>query len=126
MKLKLHGNSIRVRLNRREVARFAEEGRLEETFAYELGRRLAYGLESSADVSSVGVRVDDGGIFVVLPLGLAAHWTGGDQVGISGSVPLEGGQAVSVLVEKEFRRLHGANKDPDLYPNPLEKEPACA
>jgi hypothetical protein len=28
------------------------------------------------------------------------------------------------LVEKEFRRMHGQNLDPDLYPNPLELQ--CA
>ncbi len=126
MKLKLHGNSIRLRLNRREVARFADEGRIEETFAYAPGQRLAYGLESSTEQWSIGLRVGASGIFVVLPRATVADWAGSEQVSVSGSIELDESQTVFVLVEKEFRRLHGANNDPDLYPNPLETSAAHA
>jgi hypothetical protein len=121
MKLKLHGNSIRLRLTRREIAEFAQTGRLEETFACGSGRRFAYGIERSEAASAIGVRASEAGIYVVLPSALAAEWTGTDRVGVSGEVAFDDGQSVAVLAEKEFRRVHGANSDPDLYPNPLEQ-----
>ena len=121
MKLKLQGNSIRLRLKRSEVARFAEVGRLEEAFEYGpgAGQRLVYGIEA-AEVDAAGVLVDPAGIFVVLPIAVARDWTGSERVAVSGEVVHAGGRRVSVLVEKEFRRMHGATGDPDLYPNPLE------
>jgi len=42
---------------------------------------------------------------------------------VSAEIEFGEGKRLSVLVEKEFRRLHGANNDPDLYPNPLEDQP---
>jgi len=121
MKLKLHGNSIRLRLNRREVAHFAETGKLEEVFEHGPGpgKRLAYGIEAR-NIGQIGVRVDAAGIFVVLPLAVASDWTGSERVGVSGEADVSEGRHVSILVEKEFRRLHGASNDPELYPNPLE------
>jgi hypothetical protein len=59
-------------------------------------------------------------IVIVLPATVAKAWVETDQVAIPGAVALGAGKELAVLVEKEFRRLHGANTDPDLYPNPLE------
>jgi hypothetical protein len=121
MKLKLQGNSIRLRLTRSEVAQFAERGRLQETVEYgpAADQRLIYGVET-ADAESVGVQVNRHGISVVIPRRLATEWAGSDRIGISGEVNLADDKRLDVLVEKEFRRMHGCKNDPDLYPNPLE------
>jgi hypothetical protein len=121
VKLKLHGNSIRVRLTRSEVARFGACGRLEEAFVYgpSPSQQLTYGIESVSS-DSVGVRVDQNGIFAQIPASLADEWTTSDRVGVSGEVNHPDGRRIDVLIEKEFRRIHGGNNDPDLYPNPLE------
>ena len=124
MKLKIHGNSIRLRLNRREVAQFAVNARIEQAFEWGIGAtdRLVYGLESSPGAPDVGVRVTGGAITVILPAALAQEWVNSDRVGVSAEVSLNPEKLLAILVEKEFRRLHGANHDPDLYPNPLESE----
>jgi hypothetical protein len=121
MKLKLHGNSIRLRLTRSEVVRFAETGRLEEAFKYGPlpSQQLTYGIEALA-VDEIGVRVVEARVFILLPLAVASDWTGSDRVGVSDEVNHSGGSSVNILVEKEFRRMHGGKNDPDLYPNPLE------
>ncbi|MBZ5607571.1 MAG: hypothetical protein LAP38_04890 [Acidobacteriia bacterium] len=126
MKLRIHGNSIRLRLNRREVAQFAAAGGLEEAFEYggDPGNRLVYRIESSNSAPAIAVRVSNQAISIVLPAALAQAWTNTDRVGVSGDVPLQGDKRMTVLVEKEFRRLHGATFDPDLYPNPLEAKTA--
>ena len=119
MKLRIQNNSIRLRLNRREVAAFTAAGSLEEAFEHPLGR-LVYGIQSSATARETEVQVGGEGIRIVLPADLALTWTGTDRVGVSAEIELGHDKRLSVLVEKEFRRLHGANNDPDLYPNPLE------
>ena len=117
MKLRIHRNSIRLRLYRPEVETFGALGRLEEAFEYGPGPqdRLTYGIEAASDIAAVQVRVSGNRIQIVLPAETAREWTNSDQVQVRAETGM-----MSVLVEKEFRRLHGANKDPDLYPNPLE------
>jgi len=119
MKLRIQNNSIRLRLNRREVEAFTSAGSLEEAFEHPLGR-LVYGLQSSADVPRTEVLMGGDSIRIVLPVEVARDWTDTDRVGVSDEIELGEGKRLSVLVEKEFRRLHGAINDPDLYPNPLE------
>lgn len=119
MKLRIQNNSIRLRLNRREVETFTKAGSLEEALEHSLGR-LVYGIQSSTDAPRAEVLVGSGRIHIVLPAEVARDWTGTDRVGISDEVEFGEGKRLSVLVEKEFRRLHGATNDPDLYPNPLE------
>jgi len=126
MKLRIHGNSIRLRLNRREVAQFAAAGRLEEALEYGIGAgdRLVYRIESSDSAPALAVRVVGQAITLVLPAAQAQAWTHTDLVGVGADVLLSADKRLTVLIEKEFRRLHGAAYDPDLYPNPLEAKPA--
>lgn len=119
MKLRIQNNSIRLRLNRREVEVFTKAGSLEEAFEHPKGR-LVYGLRSSTDVPQTEVLVGAESICIVLPAVVARDWTDTDRVDISDEVEFGEGKRLSVLVEKEFRRLHGATNDADLYPNPLE------
>jgi len=122
VKLRIQNNTIRLRLNRREVAAFTAAGSLEEAFEHPAGR-LIYGIESAEAASEAEVRVGGESIRIVLPANVSHDWTQTDRVGVSAEIEFGEGKRLSVLVEKEFRRLHGANNDPDLYPNPLEDQP---
>jgi len=119
VKLRIQNNSIRLRLNRREVADFTSGGLLEDTLEYPSGR-LVYGIQSSVDAPRTEVLLDVSSIRIVLPAEVAHDWTDTERVGVSAEIEFGEGKRLSVLVEKEFRRLHGATNDPDLYPNPLE------
>lgn len=55
---------------------------------------------------------------------MAREWTGTERVGIAAQQSINSHASVEILVEKEFRRLHGAKYNPDLYPNPLESTAA--
>ena len=120
MKLRIHGNSIRLRLNRREVAQFASTGQIAETVEFGPNQRLRYGLESSPDAAGPEARFSGSDIMVVLPANAAREWGETERVSVQGDQTLGTGKSLAILVEKEFRRLHGATLDPDLYPNPLE------
>ena len=48
-------------------------------------------------------------------------WVNTDQVGFEGSFPLENGDKLSILVEKDFKCLTERIEDEsDLFPNPNE------
>lgn len=122
MKLRIHDNSIRLRLTRSEIACFASAGAIESTieFGPAADQQMRYRLESSPDISELGVRFKDHQLTILMPSAEANEWTTGDRVGVRGSHSLNGEKLLEILVEKEFRRLHGAKANPDLYPNPLE------
>jgi uncharacterized protein DUF7009 len=113
MKLRIHGNALRLRLSQSEVARFAEQGRIEETVEFGPGMRMAYTLESS-DVQSPQAVYRDGSLRIQVPRATSEEWVTSDRVGFSG------GEPVSITVEKDFQCLHGPDsRNPDAFPNPL-------
>jgi hypothetical protein len=110
MKLRLYDNSIRVRMNRTEVAQFAEAGRVEDACDFGDGALLAYVVEASHDVKAPRTTLVDSVIRIELPAKDAEDWARTDRVGISGE---------RILVEKDFQCLHDPSEtDPDVFPNP--------
>lgn len=124
MKLSIHDNSIRLRLTRSEVARFSAAGRIEATlqFGRDASQRLTYGLETGPGAAGVSLTGSAQHLIIRVPQAIAGEWTGTDRVGISAQHFIDGQGPLEILVEKEFRRLHGAKNNPDLYPNPLESQ----
>lgn len=119
MKLRLHENTIRVRLNRTEVAQFAEVGRVEDAVDFG-GGSLAYVLEASPHVGAPRATLVDTVIRIELPAQDAGEWARTDRIGISGEQALDSNKRLSILVEKDFQCLHDASEtDPDAFPNPL-------
>jgi len=122
VKLRIHGNSLRLRLNQAEVAQFSKTGFVEDRVEFAHGTSFAYALESLSDLSSPRAAFQNGWLRVQVPSASAMDWATTDRVGISGEQPLSSGQQLSILIEKDFQCLHGEeSKDPDAYPNPLEK-----
>lgn len=122
MKLRIHGNSLRLRLNQSEVAQFSKTGFVEDFIQFAPGASFAYALESLSSVSAPQARYGKDGLRILVPRADATDWVRSDRVGISGDQALESGKALSILIEKDFQCLHGDQaRDPDAYPNPLEE-----
>ena len=114
MKLRIHGNALRLRLNQAEVAQFSKTGFFEDSIEFSPGARLAYSLESSSSVDCPRALFENGCVRVLVPRRVSIEWATSDQAGISGEGP------VSITVEKDFQCLHGDGaRDPKAYPNPL-------
>ena len=119
MKLRLHGNALRLRLNQAEVAQFSKTGYVEETFGCVGGASLCYLLEARTKITSPQVVFQNGELRVQVSLTAAQEWFSSDLVGISGEQTLENGKTLSILIEKDFKCLHSDSDDPDAYPNPV-------
>ena len=126
MKLRIHNNSIRLRLTRSEVARFTADGRIEAAlrFGPDPSQRLIYSLEAVPGIASISAYGSAEHLRICVPCAIAQEWTGTERVAIAAKQSMGGQGELNILVEKEFRRLHGAKFNPDLYPNPLEKSVA--
>jgi len=119
MKLRLHGNSLRLRLNQAEVAQFSKTGYVEESIAFGPAACLSYILESSSKIASPRAVYQNGELRVQVSCAATKEWVTTDRVGISGEQSLGDGKPLSILIEKDFQCVHGEESDADAYPNPI-------
>jgi Family of unknown function (DUF7009) len=121
VKLRIHRNSLRLRLNRSDAERFRKTGICAESLRFGSGSQLTYTLEASSRWTVVEARYYRDYIHVLLPLHVAQQWTGSDRVSLS--VDRADDRGPSLLIEKDFQCLHrdetSPNDDADAFPNPL-------
>jgi hypothetical protein len=127
MKLRIHENSLRLRLSQGEVAQFSKTGFVEDSIQFAPGVRFTYTIETSSNIPAPAASYQDHWLRVQVPSAAAREWYTTDRVGISAEQPVEPGpiaqrKTLSILIEKDFQCLHGGQeRDPDAYPNPLEE-----
>lgn len=122
MKLRLKGNSIRVRLDRRDIERLTVEGSVHD--AVRFGPRLAFSYAVELGPAPRGLpraSYTEGHLTIEIDRADVEEWRSGDRVGFDHQQPVEGG-VLRVLVEKDFAcidRPPGEEAD-DAYafPNP--------
>ena len=121
MKLRIKGNSLRLRVSRSEVAKVLKGERVEETiyFAPEATARLTYALEREPSVTMPTVRYTAPEVTVLIPVDQALTWCLTDQVGIVENISLGSQGSLDVIVEKDFACLDRSDEDnQDTFANP--------
>ena len=118
MKLRIKGDSLRLRVAPSEVLQLIATGRIVETTHFAPGVHLSYALQHSAAADCIAVTHALHEVTVIVPTSVALAWANGDHVGIYGDVP-NGSGSLSLAIEKDFACLdstHAGNRD--TYPNP--------
>jgi hypothetical protein len=121
VKLRIKGNSLRLRVSRSEVARLLTGERVEETihFAPQKTARLTYTLEQQLSGVAPTVQYTDGNITVRIPADQAIPWCLTDQVGIVESISLGTMGSLDLVIEKDFACLDRSDEDnQDTFANP--------
>ena len=115
MKLRVHGNSVRLRLTRGEVERLRDTGRVEGVVDFGGGETLTYRLVSRTEPGPVRAGFRKGVVTASISAEEAQAWTSSDEVGIYGR-----SGAVMVSIEKDFRCLIRPldQQEQDAYPHP--------
>jgi hypothetical protein len=120
VKLRILGNSIRLRLTKPELDAISQHGEVAEQIEFGGGNRLRYRI-IARDGADPAVAFADDDICVTLPTQRIARWAQDDQdVSIKGEQALPNGGSLSILVEKDFECLvPRPGEDPrDLFDNP--------
>ncbi len=115
MKLRIHADTLRLRLSQSDVARLAMSGHVEEAITFAPGQVLRYALESGLG-TEMTVTFKENQVRVTLPVAMAREWMKSEQTGIEG-----GSATLRVLVEKDFQCASG-EPDPDAFPTPLSRK----
>lgn len=119
MKLRIHKNSIRLRLSQIEVDEIGKGKAISEQL--EMGDHPApnfsYSLTPITQNSGIAARFSQGKLIITLPITIAEEWANSDLVSITNQLP----NGTTILIEKDFQCLH---KRPDEdesqnFPNPL-------
>jgi hypothetical protein len=121
MKIRIQGNTIRLRLSQGEVNALNEVGQVEESiqFGATPQETLRYTLQK-ADVREMGVSYAGHEMKVFVPAGLVCAWAETDQVGLEQEMNLGEGKSLRILVEKDFKCLtpRQGEDENDNFPNP--------
>lgn len=117
MKLRLQGNSVRLRLTRSEVERLRETGLVEESVDFGAGEVLAYRLQSRLEQGEVEAVFGKGIMTVSVSREAAQRWAASDEVGLYAQ-----SGALTISIEKDFRCLTRRieEQERDAYPHPGE------
>ena len=121
MKLRIKGNSLRVRVSRSEVRRLLAGSCLEETihFTPEAGAVFTYALQQDRLLSRPAVQYTANRVTILIPAGQANAWGTSDQVGIEEDISLGDLGSLAILIEKDFACLDRSDEDnEDTFPNP--------
>ena len=97
MKLRILGDSLRLRLSRGEVDELGAKGRVDDAIRFGAAR-LSYALLADAGVEAPRASFDAATIVVRVPAGSVRAWVDGDEVTLCRT---EG--APNILVEKDFK-----------------------
>ena len=117
MKIRIHRNSVRIRLSKSEVGKLEEEGYLEETTDFGPAQ-LGYAVQKSA-LTELQARFEHNKITLDVPEKLLAGWAANNTVGFEGNMPLGDGSLLFMLIEKDFKCLDNVDEDQsDNYDNP--------
>lgn len=122
MKIRIRGNSLRLRLTQSEVEAFYQNGFYEEScnFSLENDQQLKYRLERNSSLNNPSAQMDKGTISVYLPAEEANRWASGNEVGIEYLKNPGTEHELRILVEKDFQCLkpRAEEDEADNFPNP--------
>ena len=118
MKLRIKGNSIRLRLSKPEVERLAVDAYLEEHTLFGAGS-LTYTLQSMDGINNLSASFAHDEINVVIPKIFVTDWAENNVTGFDGYMPVNETDSLYILVEKDFKCTENAGEDQsDNYENP--------
>ena len=118
MKLRIKGNSIRIRLSRTEVNDLAHNGYIEEHTEFG-DSALTYALQSKEGITGLEAAFQNGKVTVYVPANVLPSWPNSETVGFDNNMPLPGGKQLYLLLEKDFKCIDNSMEDQsDNYENP--------
>ena len=121
MKLRISGNSIRLRLSQSDVNLLVENGEIIGKLNFPSpSPALEYQLSilKSSDITHVlfeGQKM----IFEIPQLEIN-NWVNSNQEGIYKTIEIKNNQELILQIEKDYKCLHKENETVDTFPNPKE------
>jgi hypothetical protein len=120
MKLRIKGDSLRLRLTQGEVRELEERGAVEDRVRFGGGAVLTYRLKRDSKSAAIHASYDNGALEVRLPERDALSWCKSNEVTLAGAQPVAADAELRIVVEKDFACLtvREGEDESDNFPNP--------
>lgn len=122
MKLRIRGDSLRLRLSKSELAQLEGQGIVCETihFGPLPQQKLQYCLQISQAAQAIVATYTENCIRVILPHSLTDPWFAPHQVSLYGQQAIGSDRTLTILIEKDFACLkpRPGEDDGDAFANP--------
>jgi len=127
MKLRIRGDSLRLRLKRGEVDLLAAGKSIVEETHFP-GAVLRYRLDV-ADEEAMQAHLENSSLTIRLPASQVSAWAATDEVSMLAEQDLPGGGKLTLLIEKDFSCLEPGHHrecedDEDTFPHPSQSSAA--
>ena len=120
MKLRIKGNSLRLRLTKSEVSKLATEGIVEEHIGF-VNNELTYSIESSKTAHTITASFQGNAIRVIMPALLSEDWPTNDIISFDEYLDENDQQSLYILIEKDFKCIDATTEDQsDNFENPAK------
>jgi len=119
VKLRIKGDSLRLRLSQGEMRSLAERGETEDEVAFPGGAALRYRLRVDNKSSEISASYMQNLIEILVPKPLSERWHATDLVTLSASQPLAAGE-LRIVLEKDWACLapREGEDESDNFPHP--------
>ena len=118
MKIRIKGNSIRIRLTKTEVDTFGKKGMLEDRTEFGDGE-FVYALCSIHSGDGLTATIKGNRITMWVPEKMKEEWTSTGLVGMQNKISTGPDKSLFLLLEKDFVCIDNTFEDQsDNYPNP--------
>lgn len=127
MKLRIRGNSVRIRVSQGELRQLADSGAAQDSVRFAPGSALTYRVQVVPE-GRIAAELADGAVTVTLPRADVERWAAPGEVSIRGEQPIGAGETLTILVEKDFECLTPREDEDqsDLFPNPAQSAAGSA
>ena len=120
MKLRIKGNSVRLRLSKPDIQELAHSGYIEDRTPFG-NITFVYALQSKTHDSELSADFDGGKIIVFIPESFIKDWPLNNIVGYEARVQVTNTDSLIILVEKDFQCLDNRTEDQSPnYDNPKQ------
>ena len=120
MKLRIKGDSLRLRLTKGEVSQLDTGGMVEDQVRFAGGAALVYRLRSDARAGALTASFTQGAVEIRVPQESAHSWANSNEVTLAGAQPIAAGDELRIMVEKDFACLapREGEDESDNFENP--------
>ena len=116
MKIRIRGNSVRYRLDKKDIETLQKQQQVAETTT--IGTAS---LQFIVKAGGPAISLQNTVVTLAIPAEQLSTWTNTEQVGFSMELPNPDGSVVNILVEKDFKCLTERNEDETMaFENPAK------
>ena len=116
MKLRIRGNSVRLRLMKGELKMLEEIERMQDFISFPGGQKFFYTLQIADEYQATSV---NNALIVSIPKAEGVQWIHTEMVGLETQLNLPNGDELKLPVEKDFKCLtdRQGEDESDAFPN---------